>query len=133
MLDTEAPASEIDTSLYLTWTRPQQIGRVGWHATPRELCLALARLWEMCRGGRGCEAAQSLQSHRREQREEEGCLSIALAGGEPGAIAAAWLRERPDGRVMVMAVVINDPAKPIPEKQSAGIVVKALDALSRTR
>jgi hypothetical protein len=133
MLEEDVPKSDVSAALFLTWDKPQQIGRVGWHASAREMCMTLAGLWGACRERKGCEAASLLTSTRTEHKRDDGCVSIALAGGEPGAIAAAWLRERPDGRVIVLAVIINDPATPIPERQSAGIVAKALDALSRTR
>lgn len=132
MLDNEVPESQVDAALFLGWNKPQQLERVGWHASPRELCVALARLWGRCKVGGECKSISLLSSRRPDAHAQEGCVSVALKGGEPGAIAAAWLRERPDGRVMVMAVIVNDPKRPVPADDSAAIVVRALDALSKT-
>lgn len=124
LLETDVPQSAVDPTLLRVWTRPQELTRVGWTASTRELALVAARLVELSRKNGQQSALDAL-------RKRHGDAARRIAG-EPGALASLWIDARTDGRTYVLAITFNSDTGPIPENAVAEIIAMATDALSMT-
>lgn len=132
LLEAEVPNAEIDLTLLELWKKPQELLRVGWTATPRELAEAGTRLIELARrpgNGPAIDALRPMGSRRQASGLPQ---PISLSAGEPGAQASLWIDERAEGRAIIMAIIFNIEKRPLPEQETAALFARAVEIVSMT-
>ncbi len=132
LLETEVPKAEVDLTLLKLWKRPQELLRVGWTASPRELCEAGARLLELSKKPGNEWSIDALRPPEKRFAPGGASFTASRTAGEPGALAGLWINQRADGRAFIMAIVFNSEGRPVQEDQSAEIVAKALEVFMQT-
>lgn len=129
LLDTEVANAEIHLTLLKLWKKPQELLRVGWTASPRELCEVGARLTELSRAPGGEWATGALRSAQQASPRLDVPSPTSRVAGEPGAEAALWMTPRADGRTIIAAIIFNSDA-PLDETQTKAITSRALEIVA---
>lgn len=132
LLDTEVPKSEIDLTLLELWKKPQELLRVGWTATPRELVEAGSRMIKLSRLSGNAPAVDALRPMGNRRQASGLQQPISLSAGEPGAQASLWIDERAEGRAIIMAIIFNIEKRPLPEQETAALFARAVEIVSMT-
>jgi hypothetical protein len=115
------------------FTEPLDPDTIEWFASPADLCMVLAILWDM--GSRpALEQLRTILTQNPGVVAEPGLWSeVAYKGGsEPGLIAMAWLTVRPDGRVFSLAGSVLNPEETIDETEAFFVLAGARDLLAQT-
>lgn len=131
LLETEVAQTEVDPTLYRAWAAPQELKRVGWLATPRELCHLGARLFELSRSEGQSWALDALRAQAPDESAPKQSSTARSIAGEPGALAGLWIFERADGRAIILAMIMNRDRRAIPDRESSSLMADAIEILSR--
>ncbi|HBS28452.1 MAG TPA: hypothetical protein DEB06_03150 [Phycisphaerales bacterium] len=124
--------SVAESQFVAAWRKPQDVLKVGWLATPDEMSIELARLWTLSREEGMDGLRYALGPAEGEAFDQRVWRSVAaVRGGEPGSIATAWVAERVDGRVFVVAMIVNDEWKPLDPRPAQRILLGVFGLLAR--
>lgn len=130
ILDRDVPGMKVEELVAGNWMSPQVIDRVGWFASPRELCVLASDM--MARSAAtamrpGLEAWRlpGVEKNNPSWRRVWGKL-----GGEPGVLAGVWAVETRDGRLFLLSMIFNDAQAALPEATTVTLIRHGLDALS---
>ena len=115
-----------------TWTRPRDIQTVEWFASARDLGAAMVALRRMA-------ARPGLAPIRAILSKNPGVAFngsvwkyVGYKGGsEPGVLCLDWLLERADGRVFVLAIVLNDTRRGIDTAAAVAVAQGAVALLAK--
>ncbi|MBL8746089.1 MAG: serine hydrolase [Phycisphaerae bacterium] len=129
LLENEVPNAEIHLTLLQLWKKPQELLRVGWTASPRELCFVGATLIQLSSKPNSAWAIDALRPPQQAAAQLGTTFVASRVGGEPGADAGLWIAPRNDGRMIIMSLIFNDDA-PLVADQTNAIKAKAIEILS---
>jgi hypothetical protein len=113
------------------WRLPFEVNRIGWFASADDCCRVLADLARIS-AHQGMEPlAQALRMTGTMEDSTVWRSAAFKSGSEPGIMAMIWLLERNDGRRFVLALIANDPVRPISQSDLNECVVAAASLLGR--
>lgn len=130
MLEDEVAKAEVHPTFLRLWSKPQELDRVGWTATARELCFAGARLIELSEGGAGRWALDALRVPDRDEKPGTLTKVAGRAAGEPGAQAGIWIVPKGEGRMVIAAYICNSRQSSLSSDQVSKISTKLLSTAS---
>jgi hypothetical protein len=114
-----------------TWTAPRWAGSVEWFASPSEICLVLAKLFELSRQT-GLEPLRDILMQNRggNINSRDWPLAGFKGGYEAGVYNLSWLLTRDDGRIFVLTAGFNDPEYYIDQGSCGILALRAADLLA---
>lgn len=115
-----------------SWAEPRAINTVEWFASPKECCLAMARLRELEQVAGMEPLGKILRKNPGISFDSEVWKSTAFKGGsEPGVMNGTWLLQRADDRWFTISVTWNDSDNAIDNEAFLAIVERAVQVLAR--
>lgn len=130
LLEEEVPKSEVHPTLLRLWAKPQELARVGWTATARELCHVGGRLAELAAQPGGAWALDALRVPDRDQPGKPLSVIAGRQAGEPGAMAGLWIIPRGGDRFVIVAMICNNDQRVLAAERTAKLAAKLLDVAS---
>jgi hypothetical protein len=130
ILERDVPGMEVSELVAGNWVTPQVISRVGWHASPRELCLVANDVIDRCTGKEMRPGLDAWRLPGVEKGNPKWRRVWGKLGGEPGVLAGVWAVESQSGRTFLLSIVFNDARAALPEATTVALVRHALEALS---
>ena len=102
------------------WTDPRALD-IEWFASANDLCNVMATLGGRAQFDPQSELLQAMGQNSGVALEPDAFKYVGFKGGsEPGVMSLAWLVQRTDGRWFVVAMTVNDPAKPLDDQAILG-------------
>ena len=132
-LDANRSALRLGKDGVAVWSKPREIDRVEWFASPSDLVRAMTELGRLAERP-GLSPLTAILGKNPGVPVGSRWTRVAFKGGsEPGVVSVTWRLVRNDGRVFALSMSASDPKSPIGEDDFINTALGAIDLLGKQR